>query len=236
MSQERKNSLTTPAEGALYVGVIGDLINSRRLPGEERRREQIALQALLAGLNERWAGDIRSVFRILQGDQFEALLAPSGAEQVLPEMMWRMEEGLASRVRLGIGLGRIDTELSVDPGLVDGPAFHRARGAIERAERETLPGGVFEGFGSWDAILNGLARLLCEQRQGWSDRQRELVELLEKAESMTQAAEQLKITKQAVSEHARAAGWKAYREGEMALRLAIREACRQPGGLEEERA
>ncbi|MGB8259818.1 MAG: SatD family protein [Terracidiphilus sp.] len=219
------------------MAVIGDLVASRLLASAERNSVQRALRTLLDRLNAANAVSIRSGFTIALGDQFEGLLSPEQAHRILPDLAWELDEAIPQcQVRLGFGLGGISTEIVNQPGLVDGPAFHRARAAIDLAKRRKRMGGVFQGFGEpYDGILNGLARLLHAHRSRWSQQQRRLAAQLRRDAMQSEAAIALEISKQAVSAYAKAAGWAAYKEGEDALRLAIRLACTNSTGEREER-
>jgi hypothetical protein len=144
-------------------------------------------------------------------------------------LIWRLEQSFpAPALRLGIGLGGVDTSIPSPPQsaiTLDGPAFHRAREAVVQAAKKQQMGGVFLGFGdTHDAILNGLARVLHRQRQRWSEKQREVAMLLHSGMRQMEIARRTDRKRQAVSIDAKAAGWNTYVEGERAWRLAIREA------------
>jgi hypothetical protein len=213
----------------LSIAVIGDMVGSRTLPTEQRRSTQVAFARLMDDLNEEFSGNFSAKFAITQGDEFEGLLRMETADRVLPNLIWHIEERFpAPALRLGIGLGGIDTSIPFPPQsaiTLDGPAFHRAREAVVQAAKKQQMGGVFLGFGDiHDAILNGLARVLHRQRQRWSDKQREVAMLLHNGMRQMEVARRTERKRQAVSIDAKAAGWNAYVEGERALHLAIREA------------
>jgi hypothetical protein len=215
--------------GTLSIAVIGDMVGSRTLPAEQRRRIQVEFARLMDDLNEEFSGSIAAKFAITQGDEFEGLLRVETADGLLPNLIWRIEERFpAPSLRLGIGLGGIDTDIPSPPQsaiTLDGPAFHRAREAVVQAAKEQQMGGVFLGFGdTHDAILNGLARVLHRQRERWSEKQREVAMLLHSGMRQMEIARRTDRKRQAVSIDAKAAGWNAYLEGERAWHLAIREA------------
>lgn len=220
---------------ALFVAIIGDIVASRRLQPDQRKLVQDVFRELLSSLNGLFARALIADFKLSSGDEFEALIQSSSAAEVIPDLIWHVEEvfsGLAQQfpaprlaLRIGIGLGSVATEITRDPNTIDGPAFHYAREAIQLAAKKKRLGGVFRGFGEQqDAILNGIARLLHHHRTRWSPQQHRLAGLLHQNLRKSEAAIQLDLTKQAVSSYARAAGWEAYAEGEMAWRKTI-EAC-----------
>ena len=215
-------------EAEYFVAVIGDIVASRKLNREQRRTAQSGLMRMIERLNVEFGEWVAGAFAITQGDEFEGLLRVQGAENWLPALIWRVEELFPSPVlRLGIGLGEVDTDIPVPAGsavLLDGPAFHKARAAVVQAAKEKQMGGVFLGFGSGhDAILNGLARVLFHQRSRWSGQQRRLALLLHSGLKQSEAAERMGHSRQAISAYAKAAGWNAYVEGESGLRSAIAE-------------
>jgi hypothetical protein len=183
----------------------------------------------MVDLNEEFSGSITAKFAITQGDEFEGLLKVETADSTLPNLIWRLEQSFpAPALRLGIGLGGVDTSIPSPPQsaiTLDGPAFHRAREAVVQAAKKQQMGGVFLGFGdTHDAILNGLARVLHRQRQRWSEKQREVAMLLHSGMRQMEIALRTDRKRQAISIDVKAAGWNAYIEGEQALRLALREA------------
>jgi hypothetical protein len=207
----------------LYVAVIGDMVGSRALDGSRRGAVQTAFAQLMDRLNDEFAPRLQGRFVIALGDEFEGLIHASAASQTIPQLVWRIEETFPDPViRLGFGLGGIDTPLDDNVTTLDGPAFHHAREAIASAAHDHRLGGVFQGFGqNHDAILNGIARVLCHQRSRWSKQQRRVARLLHRGMRQIEIAKTMSRSRQAVSVDTRAAGWDAYTEGERAWIQAI---------------
>jgi hypothetical protein len=221
-----------PAGEEKLVAVIGDLVGSRRLSPASRRTTQIQYLRLLTRLNRALHDGIRVNFEITLGDEFEGLLNTAGAAKVISEMLWTLEmEFKGPSVRIGVGLGRIDTVISEHASRSDGPAFHCAREAIASAKKQERLGGVFCGFGeNNDTVLNGIARMLHEQRARWSRQQRRVAVELRRGETQAEAAVTMGLSPQAISKYAGAAAWKAYAEGELALRAALERAVDEIAG------
>jgi hypothetical protein len=203
-----------------YVAVIGDVVQSRALSPEARAQLQEDLSDFLVILNQGYADVIQSGFVITSGDEFQGLLKDAS---IVPDIIWatgaRFEP---ARVRYGVGYGALYTALQPIAIGMDGPAFHRAREAITRAREEGWRSGVFAGFGEWqDQVLNGLARLLEGQTERLTARQLAVANLLRDGLEQAQIAQELGVTRQAISEHARAIGWEALAQGEAALTLAL---------------
>ncbi len=210
-----------PSHPALLTALIGDLIGSRDLPRDRRAEVQVELEGLLECFNRTHRAAISSQFVLTTGDEFQGLLR---AAHVIPDIVWELHTALRGvHVRLGVGFGELDTPLRPQAIGMDGPVFHEARRALERAEKSGWEGGVFAGFGEDDdAIMNGMARLLESHRARMTERQRAVATLLRPSTPQVDVARQLGITKQAVNDHVQAMHWEAYREGEAAWRTALR--------------
>lgn len=202
------------------IGLIGDLVQSKRYRGAARAHLQKRLEAVLAELNRAYSDAVLSKFIITAGDEFQGLLTRG---QGIPDLVWDLEEQLPGvQIRLGVGCGHLETELTEFAVGMDGPVWHGARAAIEEAETSQLLGGVFRGFGERsDVVLGGLARVLGHLRTRLSPKQRRVVSLLRRGLAQREIAGKLRITEQAVSQHVRAAAWRVYREGEDAWRAAL---------------
>ncbi|HEY1805817.1 MAG TPA: SatD family protein [Terracidiphilus sp.] len=232
MDISSENQFVTNNDRVLYIAFIGDLVASRRFPPDLRHQVQERLRVLLDSLNHEFKTALVAGFTITSGDEFEGLLNSRSAAEVLPKIVWHIEEAFLDltqhtdndpiKTRMGIGLGTIDTAIEANPNVIDGPAFHTAREAIRLAAKTRSLGGVFAGFGEpHDTILNGLARVLHHQRTRWSPQQHRLAQLLHQGIRKTDAAIKLSLTKQAVTSYAQSAGWQAYVEGESAWGKAI---------------
>lgn len=201
------------------VAVIVDMVQSRELKAQQRRAVQLTFSTFLKNINTEFRKKVLARFVVTLGDECQGILHDAA---VLPDLLWRFDEFQSRQLRVGIGRGVLYTPVGRDAINIDGPALHRARAGIERAKKERLLGGVFEGFGKdQDSIFNGFARLLHHHRTNLSDQQREVVAHLRGGLNQTQTAEEMEITKQAVSLYAARAGWEAYNEGEQAFKTAL---------------
>jgi hypothetical protein len=220
---KRVSASTSAAPDFLYVAIIGDIVRSRRLPSATRRHVQRRLDEILQAMNTRYRKALASKFLITVGDEFQGLLRDPS---VVPELIRRLENGLPDiDVRLGIGRGRLDTDLKAFAIGMDGEVWHAARAAIEDARANRRLGGVFLGFGErTDTALNGFARVLHHIRSRLTTKQRELLEALLEAGTQTEVAVRVGITRQAVSKQMRAAGGDAYREAEAAWKVVLTDA------------
>jgi hypothetical protein len=215
-----------PARGRLdYLAVVADIVGSRDLKNR-RPLTQKHFRELVAKLNKVYVQSLAAPFVISRGDEFQGLLNDAAR---IPDIVWNLESWFPdTELHLGFGNGTLDTPLISGGSVVelDGPAFHNAREAVERKARF---GGTFRGFSEGgDAILNGFAAELRRHRERLSDRQKQVVELLRHGLNQTAVAQKLRLTKQAISDHVRAAGWDAYSEAENGWQAALVHFFRRP--------
>jgi hypothetical protein len=199
-----------------YVVVIADLKGSRTMGVEERRGAQRVLRRMVGHLNTEYRPSLAARFAITTGDELQGLLKTT---KRLPSLLWDLV-ARTSPLRLQVGIGHGSLTLPLRPVAidVDGPAFHRAREAIEQA-RTTLGWEVFRGFGTseTDDILTGLAAAMFAVRDRMSERQWQVAAAIHDGMTGTEAAKRLGITPQAVSLYRRHGYYEAYQEAEHAL-------------------
>jgi len=203
-----------------WIALIADMVASRELTPRSRAGAQRRLSSLLDGLNRDHAADLGAKFVVTLGDEFQAIIKNPA---VIPDLIWEIETQFQDGTfRFGFGRGPLHTKLQDFAINVDGPAFHKARAAIDSAKKHNLLGGMFHGFSSdGDSILNGLARLLWQHRVRWKPRQLATVVLARRGLKQQEIARRFKITDAAVSDSLRAAAWTTYVEGETAFRHAL---------------
>lgn len=194
-----------------YVALIGDAVASRRLGGAARTRLQGDLRASLNHVNRRWRRFIAARFAVTLGDQFQGLLTG-------PEFLWEITHWLRAEVGqvdwvMAAGRGPIHTPLGGPAPELDGPCFHRARGALDEAKRRRL----LLGFGGFGARLDGFADYYSALYWGWTPRQRRAASLLRVAAPADVAA-RLGIGQSAVSHLAGRMGWRLVAAGDRVFR------------------
>jgi hypothetical protein len=193
------------------------MLRSREVDPLQRPKVQERFKEFVAFLNKKYYRHILSKFVITLGDEFQGLLS-SG--RPIPDLMWDLDERFHDRhLRVGVGFGILHTPLQKEAINVDGPALYFARAAIERAAEKRLLGGVFFGFGELDPVMNGIARILRFHRSKLTTQQLKIIELLRHGRSQSEAAEELGITRQAISKQVISSGWWSYAEAESAWQI-----------------
>jgi hypothetical protein len=147
-----------------YAALIGDFIQSRTLAN--RSEVQRRLAAVCAELNtERDRLGLVSPLTITLGDEFQAVF---GAADRLWECALRIEAAMEPvAIRFAMGLGIISTDIQHDTALgMDGPAFHRARAAMEQLKK-TDARYRLSGLGHDEVFINAALELIAHNRQKW---------------------------------------------------------------------
>src|SRR5437899_944165 len=135
-----------------YIALIADAIASRELPPAARARLQADARTAVKDLNQRYRRALAARFAVTLGDELQCLLPT-------PQPVWDVAHDLRARLPsvdwvVACGRGPITTPLAPTAPEIDGPCFHEARAAMDRAKRERQ---VF-AYGGFTAALEPLAR------------------------------------------------------------------------------
>lgn len=212
-----------------YVALISDLVASSELAN--RAAIQRRLPTWLADLNRRLGPEeLAAPLTLTAGDEIQGLFRHSqGIVDVVQELTDHMF-GSKAEVRFGVGRGSLTTGpidpppgQAPNPALLDGPAFHRARAALEAAQRSNA-WIRFEGFEDPpDEVLDGLFGLMAAVRSRWTPTQGTYSYEARSASSQKDLARSRKISPSVVSESLKAANHEAILAGEAAARLLLRQ-------------
>ncbi len=200
-----------------FVAIIGDIRGSRSLT--QRREIQENLGIILQEINEGFEADIAAKFLITLGDEFQGLLFDGRS---LLKIIEKIKMSLYPvTFRFGIGMGRITTDIYPEMALgADGPAFYRARSAIELLkENESKKKAVLsdlsfrfeEKNSTTERLLNTAFTLLYSLEHTWTDRQREIItDQLFHQDGQKASALRLGITQSAVHKALSAGSYYTY--------------------------
>src|SRR5439155_1387655 len=117
-----------------YVALIADAIASRDLAPATRARLQTDVRAAVKDLNQRYRRVLAARFAVTLGDELQGLLAT-------PQPVWDLAHDVRARLPtvdwvVACGRGPITTPLAPTAPEMDGPSFHEARAAMDRAKRQ----------------------------------------------------------------------------------------------------
>ena len=210
-------------KGSIYIAVIGDVIRSRDVKDREALQQNLRLA--IERVNNTYGETIAAGFVLTIGDEFQGLLKwVAGMEVLLAKLRSAVHP---DELRFGLGLGGLDTPLERVALGMDGSCFHRARLAINRAaqrrtEIEVETGTAEPSFHIYAFLYSGI-------RRGWTERQREVIDLSMSGVSGKMIANRLGITASAVSQHLHAAEAEIVFEASKHWIQAVEEAFRKAG-------
>lgn len=201
-----------------YIAVIGDIKRSKQ--SSDRSEMQKQMKSVLTEINIQYSGDIASKFVITLGDEFQGLLKYGRhIMDILQTIELRM---YPVRIRFGIGIGEITTEINPEMALgADGPAYYNAREAISRVkEKEKKSKAALSDTiillgedEQTEQLLNTLLSLLTVVKQGWTDRQLEVIkDYIEHRDNQIGIARRLGITQSSVQKSLSNANFYSYKE------------------------
>jgi len=201
-----------------YIAIIGDIHASRSL--ENREAVQNKLTKVLESLNKKYAKELLSTFSISMGDSFQGLLSLDASFiAILTEIELSMSP---VAFRFGIGIGEITTDIHLENSqLNDGPAYHRARKAMDMMEdleqkyatRKTNIMMLSDDEESPnDLLINAVFALNYAIQSKWSDRQREIIATyLANNENQYETANALDIGQSSISKALKSASFYSYK-------------------------
>lgn len=182
-----------------YLAIIGDLVGSRALDDQKRAEVQQRFKAGLDGINRSFAAEIASRFLITAGDEMQGILRrPLRTYEIIRKLQIQLSP---TEIVLGLGYGILTTEIGEYAVGADGPAFHRARRALEQAKEERKAYGksilrevrLNSDEALPDKVINALYLALAVMKNSWTDRQREVLHRLESGQRSSEIGEALSM-------------------------------------------
>jgi hypothetical protein len=197
-----------------YCAVIADVVQSRSLP--DRLDFQRKLLALVESADTLLPpGEVASRFVVTAGDEFQGLLrTPAPAYDFLVALESALERG---RFRMGVGFGGLATDLKPVCLGMDGPAFHRARAALQGCKDSGHTLTFRLGNPETDELLTSYATLLERVRLSWTPRQWAQIKLVGAYGDQSSVARALGVSKAAVAKALKSAGWRPYQKARLDL-------------------
>jgi hypothetical protein len=197
-----------------YIALIADAIASRELPQAARARLQADARAAVKELNQRYRRVLAARFAVTLGDELQCLLPT-------PRAVWDLAHDVRARLSsvdwvVACGRGTITTPLASTAPEMDGPCFHEARAAMERAKRQRQ---VF-AFGGFAPALEPLASYYSALYWSWTPRQRRTATLLRLGDQAAAAA-RLDVDRSAISHLARRMAWPLVAAGDKMFRALL---------------
>lgn len=184
------------------VVLIGDLIQSRKK--QDRQELQKKLEAELNNVNREFESQIQAPLKLIRGDEFEGVFKTLKASILAFE---KIESGLyPDKIRAGIGIGEITTEITNNVSNMDGPAFYRARDMIEKGGKSSSRSSILLvkcGNQRIENTVNIVLRLMGALKSDWTKREREIVNhwIFEDYPTQEKIAKEFGIKRSTVASH-----------------------------------
>lgn len=217
-----------------YIAIIGDIRNSKKI--KNREEVQVKLKDTLQDINKKYLNDIASKFTITLGDEFQGLLI--SGKNVLAIVAEIERKMYPTKIRFGIGIGDIITDINPELSIgADGPAYHKARQAIEflRKNEKRKQAGKSDIRIEADIentvgveLVNTVLSLMTVIKNSWTDRQREAIwDMTEHNDTQSIAAKRLGIEQSSFQKHLAGGNYYTYREALNTLEKILGEVRRQ---------
>lgn len=184
-----------------YIALIGDIKMSKSI--KNRGEIQIHVTNILKTVNDKYADSIASKFLITLGDEFQGLLL--SGEHVMDIIHFISEKLYPVKIRFGIGIGTITTEINPDAAIgADGPAYYMARECIDHMKMaEGTKGRVcgdvqirIEGSHQiYELTLNTIFNLMHCIEHDWTAKQKKIANYaLSNKEKQTDIAKHFNVS------------------------------------------
>ena len=159
------------------IAIIGDIIDSKKIPKDKRNLYQNNLKNILSEINKTYESEICSNFIITLGDEFQGVIKNSiDLFSIIEKIEMAMDP---IQIRFGIGIGPLLTQINREASIgADGPAYHRARKSIMhlKNEKENIQNIFIEtGNRLYNEELNAHLYWVCRTRNTWTKLQRKIV-------------------------------------------------------------
>jgi hypothetical protein len=176
------------------AALIGDVVGSREVP--DRRLLQERLLSILAEVSERYGVPLD----LTLGDEFQGRY-PSLQHAIGASWFLHLASIGVARLRIGIGWGELLVEGSEDsPFGQDGPAWWRAREAVEAVEKSSQPVRTLVTTESpWDMFFNSFLHLRDTHLDDLDVTDARIVHGLIEGETQRSLAERLGLHESSVS-------------------------------------
>ncbi|MDO4331565.1 MAG: SatD family protein [Eubacteriales bacterium] len=189
-----------------YTAIIGDIKESKTI--ENRSTIQKKLKHALDCVNERYHADISAKFIITLGDEFQGLLRKN--EHLLDIIQYIQREMYPVRLRFGIGIGEISTDLFYEAAIgADGPAYYAARAMIEelreqekkiRKQASDIQISIYHTESFEITEINTILALMKVIEEEWSDKQRYTIwDMTQNGGSQEECARRMETTQSTVA-------------------------------------
>lgn len=191
-----------------YCVIIGDIVQSKEII--KRKSLQRKFHNILAKINKDFSSQIVSKFVVTIGDEFQGVLKDLSQSYEIIDAVQEMFYPV--KLRFGVGQGRITTQVKKTAIGMDGPVFHNARNAVEKAKNQNKSIVFQVQPKQRDIALNSIALAISGLKQSWTERQFEAVKFYKKYGIQAKAAKAMRIDRTTLTKMLKAAKWELIAE------------------------
>ncbi len=173
-----------------YCVLTADIHQSRLQ--EDRQALQTQIETLLHAANDEFKSEIKVPFSITLGDEWQGVIKTVAAGYRIATFF--LEEFHPTRLAMGLGEGKIETEWRARSAEMDGQAFHRSRQALEKAKNEKRTLFFVTTHTNEDILFNAFAHLLQLLREEWSLKQFRKFKLYKKFRNESRTAREIGVS------------------------------------------
>ncbi|WP_121823642.1 SatD family protein [Halostella salina] len=199
--------------------VLGDVVGSREVA--DRESLQLSLQNSIEKINKRHANDIRADFSLLKGvDELGGVL--TGVSPLYEVIKTIYRGTFPTGVRFAGVYDRVDVGSEQnDVAEMDGPAFHLADGLLSDLDADGRLFSLYTGDDLLDVLIGNYVNLCLMQMNEWTRREMEIVDTYERVGTQNEAAGELDVSQQRVSNVIGETNWKQFHRMESDLNDAL---------------
>ena len=193
----------------LYLVIIGDIIKSRKLSNRYEVQQTFAMAVSEAQTT--YGGELVSPITLTIGDEFQSVMKKArDLFKIVDDLETQM---LPVQLRHGFGIGKIDTEINEQFSIgMDGPAFHRAREALEISRKQDQRYYFRFDDSEIEQRINLLLSWMDAASRNWSPEKRKILAYKENGETQVKIARYVGMSQPAVSQHMKSPYFKLIRE------------------------
>lgn len=200
-----------------YIVIIGDIKKSKQI--SDRNCIQKKFESCLNEINANYKNDIAANFLITLGDEFQGVLS---AGKNLFKIIDHIKSSIyPQKLRFGIGIGQISTDLNNIALGSDGPAYYAARRSIEylhqlekteKLKTQDIYVDIYNSYNSIVDEINMFLKLSYLIEYSWNDKQRNTYKMLNRYPKQIDCAKALGVTQSAVAKRLASGNYKTYQE------------------------
>lgn len=177
-----------------YVGLIGDVVESKKIPFQERINFQENLQKDLEYFNELYKNQIAAKLTITLGDEFQGLFLEATP---IFELITYLSVKYPYKIRYGIGIGTLYTNIVEGQAIgSDGPVWWNARSSLQDLKKVTNKDNTVLIKGINDKSLEELLNIsltLSNFTSKWTKTQKNLIEFIIRNYRLTNNFKQIEL-------------------------------------------